>query len=139
MMGRRLLLAKGRKRRLQRRRLEILDKFQCRYFRTVIADRLNSPVSGARAGLSCTPTCCIKMLPLNNKPANSPSLNNEVIRAEIPSAAQGGVAVLMLHPDNPTKGSQHGDDWVFVVSSDDDMDSEDEEAYLYAALYEPKG
>ena len=79
------------------------------------------------------------MLLLNNKQANSPSLNNEVIRAETLSAAQGGVAVSMLRPDNPTKGSQHGDDWAFVVSSDDDMDSEDEEAYLYAALYEPKG
>lgn len=79
------------------------------------------------------------MLPLNNKPANSPSLNNEVIRAETPSAAQGGIAVSMLRPDNPTKGSQHGDDWVFVVSSDDDMDSEGEEAYFYADLYEPKG
>jgi hypothetical protein len=62
-------------------------------------------------------------------------LNNEVIRAETPSTAQGGVAV----PIPPTEGSQRGDDWVFVVSSDDDMDSEDEEAYLYATFYELKG
>lgn len=119
-------------------KLEILGKFWCRYFRT-IADRLNSLASGANAGPSYTPTRCIKMLPPNNKTANSPSLNNEVIRAETPSAAQGGVAVSIPRPDNPTKGSQRGDDLVFVVLSDDDMDSEDEEAYLYAALDEPKG
>ena len=62
-------------------------------------------------------------------------MNNEVIRAETPSAAQGGVAVSIP----PTEGSQCGDDWVLVVSSDDDMDSEGEEAYFYADLYEPKG
>jgi predicted patatin/cPLA2 family phospholipase len=62
-------------------------------------------------------------------------LNNEVIRAENPSAVQGGVAVSIPLME----GSQRGDDWVFVVSSDDDMDSEDEEANLYAAFYEPKG
>lgn len=66
-------------------------------------------------------------------------MNNEVIRAETPSAAQGGVAISIPRPDNPTKGSQRGDDLVFVVSSDDDVDSEDEGAYLYAALYEPEG
>ena len=66
-------------------------------------------------------------------------MNNEVTRAETPSAAQGGVAISTSRPDNPTKGSQRGDDLMFVASSDDDMDSEDEEAYLYAALYEPKG